>query len=198
MDILEILNSVRQLSREIGQIILAFSLLFAVLQCFFGYRLLKVWIGLVGFLLGFVLGFLISGAMVEGESYLPALFGIAVGVIFALLAFKIYLIGVFLYCGALAAGAVHALPLPSEEGWNVLGIVFCVLAFLVVGFLATKFARPFIIAVTAATGAVRVTESLQGMWPQLAGNQILGWLMILALAAAGMIVQFASTKKKRK
>ena len=110
----------------------------------------------------------------------------------------IYLIGVFLYCGALAAGAVHALPLPSEEGWNVLGIVFCVLAFLVVGFLATKFARPFIIAVTAATGAVRVTESLQGMWPQLAGNQILGWLMILALAAAGMIVQFASTKKKRK
>ena len=35
MDILEILNSVRQLSREIGQIILAFSLLFAVLQCFF-------------------------------------------------------------------------------------------------------------------------------------------------------------------
>ena len=72
------------------------------------------------------------------------------------------------------------------------------LAFLVVGFLATKFARPFIIAVTAATGAVRVTESLQGMWPQLAGNQILGWLMILALAAAGMIVQFASTKKKRK
>ena len=198
MDILEILNSVRQLSREIGQIILAFSLLFAVLQCFFGYRLLKVWIGLVGFLLGFVLGFLISGAMVEGESYLPALIGIAVGVIFALLAFKIYLIGVFLYCGALAAGAVHALPLPSEEGWNVLGIVFCVLAFLVVGFLATKFARPFIIAVTAATGAVRVTESLQGMLPQLAGNQILGWLMILALAAAGMIVQFASTKKKRK
>ena len=198
MDILEILNSVRQLSREIGQIILAFSLLFAVLQCFFGYRLLKVWIGLVGFLLGFVLGFLISGAMVEGESYLPALIGIAGGVIFALLAFKIYLIGVFLYCGALAAGAVHAIPLPSEEGWNVLGIVFCVLAFLVVGFLATKFARPFIIAVTAATGAVRVTESLQGMWPQLAGNQILGWLMILALAAAGMIVQFASTKKKRK
>ena len=198
MDILEILNSVRQLSREIGQIILAFSLLFAVLQCFFGYRLLKVWIGLVGFLLGFVLGFLISGAMVEGESYLPALTQRSTVVIFALLAFKIYLIGVFLYCGALAAGAVHALPLPSEEGWNVLGIVFCVLAFLVVGFLATKFARPFIIAVTAATGAVRVTESLQGMWPQLAGNQILGWLMILALAAAGMIVQFASTKKKRK
>ena len=52
----------------------------------------------------------------------------------------------------------------------MLGIVFCVLAFLVVGFLATKFARPFIIAVTAATGAVRVTESLQGMWPQLAGQ----------------------------
>lgn len=198
MDVLEMFNSVRQLTEEVSQVILAFSLLFAVLQCFFGYRLLKIWIGLVGFLLGFALGYLISGALVDGKAYLPALIGIVTGVIFALLAFKIYLIGVFLYCGAIAASAVHALPLPSEEGWKVLGIVLCVLAFLAVGFLATKFSKPFIIAVTASTGAVKVAESLQGMSGALAENQTLVWLIIVVLAAAGMAVQFMTARGKRR
>ena len=198
MDIIEIMNSVQKLTEEVSQVILAFTLLFAVLQCFFGYKLLKVWIGLIGFLVGFGLGFLISQTLVDGKAYIPALIGIVAGVVFALLAFRIYLIGVFIYCGAIAAGAVHALPMPEKDGWDVLGIVLCVAAFLIVGFLATKFARPFIIAVTAATGAVRVAESLQGMSDALARNHALVWMIILALAAAGMAVQFFTTRGKKR
>lgn len=108
MDILKLFNSVQELTAAAGQLILTFSILFAVLQCFFGYKLLKLWIGLIGFLIGFALGFFLARALVNGEAYVPALVGIVVGLVFALLAFRIYLIGVFVYCGAIAASAVHA------------------------------------------------------------------------------------------
>ena len=198
MEITEILNSFQQLTESAGQVVLAFTLLFAVLQCFFGYRLLKIWIGLIGFLLGFVLGFLISRGLVHGEAYIPALIGIAAGVLLALVAYRIYLIGVFVYCGSVAASAIRSLPLPREEGWDTLGIVLCVAAFLVVGFLATKFARPFIIVVTAATGAVRAADALKNMSASLTQNTTLVWLIIVVLAAAGMAVQFCTTRERRK
>lgn len=197
MDILKLFNSVQELTAAAGQLILTFSILFAVLQCFFGYKLLKLWIGLIGFLIGFALGFFLARALVNGEAYVPALVGIVVGLVFALLAFRIYLIGVFVYCGAIAASAVHALPLPGNDGWDVMGIVFCILAFLAVGYLSTKFSRPFIIAVTAATGAVRVAGYLRGMADVL-DNQIFGWLIIIVLTVAGMAVQFRTTSGRRR
>ena len=190
----DIIHSIQGMTEGIGQIMLAFTLLFAVLQCFFGYKLLRAWIALIGFLIGFVLGFVITRSLIDGEAYLPAVIGIAAGFILAFVAFRIYLIGVFLYCGAIAAGAVNSLAFPSGDGWRVLSIVLCVLAFILVGLLAIKFARPCIIAVTAATGAVNAADALRQMFEELARNRMLVWGIIIALAAAGMLVQFYITR----
>ena len=190
----EIIHSIHEITEGVGQIILAFTLLFAILQCFFGYKLLRVWIALIGFLIGFVLGFVISRSMIDGEAYLPAIIGIAAGFILAFVAFRIYLIGVFIYCGALAAGAVNNLTFPEGDGWKVLGIVLCVLAFILVGILAVRFARPCIIAVTAATGAVNAADALRRMFEEIARNRMVVWGIILVLAAAGMLVQFYTTR----
>ena len=100
----------------------------------------------------------------------------------------------FVYCGIIAAGAVNKIPFPEGDGWTVLMIALCVAAFILAGILAVKFARPCIIAVTAVTGAVSAADTLKQMFQVVAENRILVWGIILALAAAGMLVQFYTTK----
>ena len=195
MDIGEIIHSIYDITEGIGQVILAFTLLFAVLQCFFGYKLLRVWIAIIGFFVGFVLGFLVARALIDGEAYLPAIIGIVAGLLLAFVAFRIYLIGVFIYCGGIAASAVNKISFPEGDVWSIVAIVLCVLAFILAGILAVKFARPCIIAVTAATGAVNAADALRQMFDTLAGNRMLVWGIIIALTAAGMAVQFFTTKK---
>ena len=170
-----------------GQIMLVFSVALALLQCFSGYRLLKFWIGVIGFLAGFVLGFGISSSTIAGEAYLPAVIGLVAGIVLALVAFRLYIVGVFLYCGFMAFSAVQTISVPEGQGWNILA------AFLGAGFLAAKFARPCIIAVTAVTGAFNAVNALRTLIPAL-GSDSMRILAGVVIAAMGMAVQFFTTR----
>ena len=176
-----------------GQIMLVFSVALALLQCFSGYRLLKFWIGVIGFLAGFVLGFGISSSTIAGEAYLPAVIGLVAGIVLALVAFRLYIVGVLLYCGFMAFSAVQTISVPEGQGWNILLIVLGVAAFLGAGFLAAKFARPCIIAVTAVTGAFNAVNALRTLIPAL-GSDSMRILAGVVIAAMGMAVQFFTTR----
>ena len=175
---------------KFGQVAVVFSVAFALLQCFLGYRLLKVWVTVIGFLVGFALGFGISSVLIKGEAYLPAVIGLVAGILLGLIAFKLYLAGVFVFCGFIAFAAVRTIPLPDEQVWN---IVLMVLA--VAGILAVKFSRPCIIAITAVSGAFNAVHSLKTPIPVLGSNYALGLVVTLVIAALGIAVQFATTKE---
>ena len=188
------LEAVNDFMTKFAQVAVVFSIAFALLQCFLGYRLLKIWVTVIGFLLGFVLGFFISHTAIGGEAYLPAVIGIAAGVLLALVAFKLYLAGVFLFCGFVAFAAVRTIPLPDEKVWNTVLLVLAIVAFVAAGVLAVKFSRPCIIAITAISGAFNAVHALKTPIPSLAANYALGLVVTVVIAALGIAVQFATTK----
>lgn len=181
-----------EFTAEFGQGLLAFSVIFALLQCFLGYRLLKVWIAVMGFAVGFVIGFTAVTLLTQGNVQISVIAGIVVGILLALLAFKLYLFGVFLLCGASAFAAVQALSFASD--WEVMPVVLGVAAFVVVGILAVKLARSCIILVTAISGAVNVVHGLSTSVELLSDNELLLWAAVVVLAVLGAVVQFKTTK----
>ena len=179
---------------EFGQVLLVVSVVLALLQCFFGYRLLKVWVAVIGFAIGFALGFTIAALLPVENIYIPVVVGIVVGILVALIAFQLYLAGIFLLCGVSSFLVVQALPLPVTRDWGAVLVVLGMIAFIVVGTLAVKFARPCIILVTAISGAVQAVDSLRTPVEQLSENAWVAWAAVAVLGILGIVVQFKTTK----
>lgn len=188
-------DMIQGLMDRINQVLVVFAIALSLLQCFLGYKLLKFWVSVIGFLAGFSLGFVLTSLAWKTDAYLPAAIGIAAGLVLALLAFKLYLAGVFIFCGSIAFGAVRTLPFPSEEAWKVAALVLALVAFVAAGLLAVKFSRPCIIAITAVTGAVNAVHSLGTPVPQLDLNANMALALTAALATLGILIQFLTTRR---
>ena len=61
----------------------------ALLNCFLGYRLKKLWISMIGFLLGIAIGAGITALFSENKTVILAA-GLVVGILVALLSFRLY------------------------------------------------------------------------------------------------------------
>ena len=81
-------------------VIFAVILVFGVLNCILGYRLLRFWMMLGGFLVGGGLALVVVHTMGIQEKSTMLIAALAAGVVFAVIAFLIYKAGVFI----LAAG----------------------------------------------------------------------------------------------
>ena len=187
----QILNSI---SGKSATILLVISIVIAFLQCFFGYRLLRIWTAVIGFAIGFFLGWLITNLVADAGNWVPVIVGVICGVLLALVAFKLYLVGVFIYVLVIVYQAIQRIPFDAKlPAWVsiVAGIVIGILA----GLLAVKFSRPLIILVTGVTGSVNGIGGLASLIPALAAYQVLRIVLILVLIVLGMLVQFKTTKK---
>ncbi len=185
-----------QAMTDLGQVMVVFGVAFSLLQCAFGYRLLKFWMGAIGFLIGFFLGFGISFLFVHENAYIPAAIGLISGIFCSWLVFRVYLAGVFVVCGILAFSAVWTIPVPKNSFWQIVLLIVSVFAFVTVGRTAVRLSKPFIIALTSITGAANAVHGLKAPLPVLAENPVGAWGAVAAIAAAGMAVQFLITAKK--
>ena len=176
----------------------------ALLQCFFGFRLLRFWVAAAGFVLGAYAGFRYLAPLVfseESAAYLPYLIALLGGVVVSILSYKLFRLGLFLFTGLVAAGAVASAWETSGNvlsgGWqNGIGLVLPIGAFLLAGWLAIRFFRTAVIGVTGIGGAWIATDTLSKLLPQyfLEAKTIL--LVFAALAVCGVALQFLTTKKK--
>ena len=82
-----------------------FSILFSLLNCFFGYKLRKLWIALFGFLLGFFIGFAVVTVAAGGADWLAVTVGLLAGLVVGVLVLK------FMRAITIATTAVSG-------GWN--------------------------------------------------------------------------------
>ena len=187
-------NEILEIFDKIAQILVIVSLVIGVLQCLFGYRLLRFWITLIGFLAGFVLGYALISYFTSLTGLVPILTGLGVGALIGFLAFKIYLLGVFLYCGITAFSAVRSIPFPEGKGWLVLAYVLAAAAFVAAGVLAVRFARPCIIVITAFTGAATAARAIRTLSGTVAADPRLQLLLFIGMAVIGTILQFLTTK----
>ncbi len=180
---------------SINQIFLVFSVAFYLVVCYLGYKCIKGLVAVVGFIIGFILVFIISaGVYARDTYYLPAALGLAAGVGFAFIAFKLYFVGVFILCGTLAARAVAELPFGNEWAQSNIRLILCLAAFLIVGIIAIKFAKGCIILVTSVSGAFNAVKLLETPIELLDESTVLKIAVIAFVAISGILVQQASVK----
>lgn len=172
------------------------------IQCFFGYRVLKLYITLMGFLVG-LLGFSIIGVLAAGSMGPGLLVGLLGGALLAFIAFKLHKLAVCLINGAnamlgmtilgFASGVEYALrclePAAIQEHTGA-GLIVGLAVGVIVAVLTAILYRPVVILSTAFQGGVFLGSGLCMLL--FAMDMFLTAILLCALL--GAIFQFYNTR----
>jgi hypothetical protein len=202
-----------QFDPELYPWISAAAIAWGVLDCFFGYKVFKITLALVGGLIGAMAAQMAATALGLGHGAVTAAL-LAGGLFGALLAFLLYIGAVFV--AGFGFGATLGILLLANHHHMVALLSGCVLG-IIGGFLAVKVQRILIILSTALLGAFRAvlamayfTNSIDWLYyfrqpdqlPALIDSNSWMFPSILALAVVGVIAQFelggSGAKKKSK
>ena len=194
MTLLQFLKlTVPDLSEVLASASIYLSIALALLTCFFGFRLRRLWYSLLVFALGALLGFAVSRLFLPEKLWLCLLIGLGVGLVAAGFTFRIYKAVVFVLafcCVFVMVGEVLGDTQP------VISVIVAVVLGVLAGILAARFQYYVIVVITAVSGGWRAASGLHreitAMTPQV--------MLIIAgvLIAAGMIFQFVTTKRLAK
>lgn len=170
--------------------IFAVILLFGILNCILGYRLLRFWMMLGGFLVGAGLAFVIVHGMgiEEKSTWLAAM--VITGIVFAVIAFVIYKAGVFI----LAAGIGWTLSIYFLHPTTSAVFFACILIGLALGSLAVKYCREVLIVATSLIGGLMAGVSAAKLGDLSDIPYGLG--MSAGFAILGILIQLAINKPK--
>lgn len=172
----------------ISAFLLIIPAIFGLLNCFFGYRLFKVWMALCGFLAGGIVAAVVVSHFTD-ETWIRAAAILGVAVVCALISYQVYLIGAFFIGWAMTFFSVYhlinSLGAAGRRAQELL--LFSILIGLVVAILIVKFSKPTIILFTGISGAM----SAGGSIAQLVNvtDTALVFAIGAVLAAAGILVQ---------
>ncbi len=170
------------------------GLLLAIVFCFFGYKLVKVFVMIFGVAVGAFLGFALAKLLNFDKSWF--LVSIVLGmIIFGVLAFVLYKLGLAVMIGFTAFGIFYAITSRTMQGhatW-VIALIFAIL----VGVATIWAARPIVIVSSSLAGGMGasailfrdVLSSVPALNPgevQLVIIAIVGFI----LAGFGMFIQF--------
>lgn len=161
-----------------------------LLICFFGYKLMRVGITVIGFSIGFfITAFIVNYFTNNNWITFPA--AIIVGLLIAFAAFRLYEMGIFLVCGVCTTLTVFSL-LSSYDTWWIYIIVIA--AGILAGVLAVLFIKPVCIFVTAMSGGIitvlEVCQKLQF------NHTIVIFVVGILLGIMGMTFQTSLEKRK--
>lgn len=168
------------------------GLIVSLINCLFGFRLQKFWVGVVCFLFGGTALSLVASHLTQTAWVHVAAFFVG-GAALAAVSFRLYLASLFVFSLGLVWLTAYWL-IPTAWLGHVAGLVLGVLA----GVLVTKLTRPAIILLTAATGGFSAAKSaflLAGADTQASNSAF--WAMAavgLAAFVLGAVFQFRSTK----
>ena len=192
-----------------GQMTAPLAVAVGILICFWGYRLLKLTLGVVGLIAGAAGGWAVGLSLAPGNNGIALVCAIIGGVICAVLCIWLFFLGIFLL-GA-SAGAILATALFSAAGNQPQPILVLVLA-IVFGVLALVMQKLMIVVCTAFSGsylvAVGLLQLLTGaqdtsaLWfdhlqPGSAG--VLGYIALvfwLILGLAGGSFQYRGSRRR--
>ena len=161
--------------------VLAFVAVIHLIQCFFGFKLFKLFTAVIGGVVGFFVGMLF--AVIINIPQLAVVFAPLMAVAGALVAFRAYQIGVFFYTGTIPALLWFALVEPREAA---------ILVLILFGALGIFLARPYIIAITALPSGLIAGISIMIVFR--VDNAPAGIFFGLILSVAGFVFQWYTTR----
>lgn len=188
--VLNIVDRVRNMEVVPGMIMAVWGviLVFGVMNCILGYRLLRFWMMLGGFMLGASLGFVGVHTLDVQDKYMYIGAMLAGGVILAVIAFLIYKAGVFM----LGAGIGWAVSIYVIHPMTSASFFLCILAGVGLGALGVRYCREVLIVATSLMGGIMAGLSLAKL-----GNLRefpYGIAMSAAFALLGILIQFVINK----
>ena len=182
------LDKVRDVMGVYQQQLLLIVIVFALLNCFFGYALRKLWSVIPGFFLGAAAGYA-AGTYTNQTTTITLALAVGTGLLTAIIAFVLYRIGLFLLiCGLVGFCLWHLVNPNDITGYGLVALV----AF-VIGLICVPFERNSVILVTSICGAL-TTIRMAYFFKDLDLNMMF-WIVSAILAAAGMLFQFKPWKE---
>ena len=182
------LDKVRDVMGVYQQQLLLIVIVFALLNCFFGYALRKLWSVIPGFFLGAAAGYA-AGTYTNQTTTITLALAVGTGLLTAIIAFVLYRIGLFLLiCGLVGFCLWHLVNPNDITGYGLVALV----AF-VISLICVPFERISVILVTSICGAL-TTIRMAYFFKDLDLNMMF-WIVSAILAAAGMLFQFKPWKE---
>jgi hypothetical protein len=200
----DVLAAGEEVVSEATRTMAAFFAVLALANCFFGFKLLKLYMGICGFIFGFFGGVSVALATMFSGDLEPSvgvlvLCGILSGMAGVFLAYKIYVFGLFVTGGGLAFLVVFFLLLPRESYFNSDDTVssvlpFAIMAFIVVGILTVIIARLLVIWCTGISGGMAASSSLLLIFG--VDDKAISIFGGAILSLLGIVFQFYTNKPK--
>ena len=192
----DFLTTQDQTIRNVLSIVGVVICIIGLLQCFLGYKLFRIWCGIVGFFIGVLLAIALATTGILHESNVADLISvlliIVLGTTGALIANKVYLVGLFIY--AFSAVFIIGFVLTAVFTSSLLAcLVVGILAGTAMGVLVVIHRRFWIILMTSIQGGLSVCTGLMLVMQ----STELGFAFILppVLSVAGFFVQYFFDKK---
>lgn len=173
-----------------GTYLSAAGLVFSLLNCFFGYRLRKLWNVIAGFLAGTAAGFVLCNYFGIASAPLTLLAALGCGLVCAVLAYLLYRLGLFLLCACLTIFVLFRLLNPSTAA--VYGI--CLILGAVVGIFALLKERLTVSLATAIGGGWASAEFLLALTGS--NSSFFPVILTLIFAFLGILVQLKPWKSR--
>ena len=186
-------------------IVIITALVIALLYVFFGYKLLRVYISLLGFLIGFALGIVICAVFDLSNTTAVIVIICVCAVALAALGFWLYKAGLFV----MILLSLFPIILSIVSEFTTIQPVFMwigsILFALVLAFLAIFFVRPVVIIVTGFSGGLSIANLIiNSLLPEIAqvntvdGARIFMLIIGAVIAVLGIYFQFVTTKPAAK
>lgn len=184
-DLMERSGSISALS---GLSMIGFAILFVfgILNCILGYRLLRFWMMLFGFVIGAGIGFGMAYSGGVTEKYMYAVIMVGAGAALAIIAFISYKVGIFILGAGIGIGISIYVLRPTTS----LVFFFCLLIGIAIGVLASRHAREILIIGTSLLGGTAAGVSAA----KLGGLAEIPYALGLAAGfiLLGTLIQFAT------
>jgi len=153
-----------ELNKELIDIIIIVSIAIGALSCFFGYRIFKVMLGILGFALGAFIAALIANNILVESQIVLLISAIVGGLIGAALMASLYFIGIFVL-GAIIGGLIGTLISTALGGY--LQIAAQLILAIIGGVMALIFQKFMIIIATSLSGSWSIVT---GIYYFITGN----------------------------
>lgn len=157
-------------------------LIVAAIACFFGYKLNKTLIAILGFLIGYKLGLAYIPNFIENQTMIY-IGTIVIAILTGLFSNSLYSIGIFFLCAMSAYILCGNLNLSGDIS-TIIGLIIGIIA----GILGVKFTRSLIIISTGIGGSTLFTDTLFNILNITPST--LSTIILLIIASLGITYQF--------
>jgi hypothetical protein len=190
-EIRQLINTINTIEQTVVAVIAAFVFLLGVIQCFFGLKLFKIQLAFTAFFSGFFIG-LILFTIITRNPLVGLAFGLATGIVLAILSFKIFQALVFVQLFCISFVPIFLLFLFIDI---VVGAMVGAYVGIIIGVWGAFFTKHVIIFSTCISGAIMIGKSFYDIFGTDDVRLIaLGIIVAGIFAIVGVLIQFRTNR----